>query len=139
MARTTDPLDSIPLFAAVPKAARKHLAPLFREERFAPNQEIVTEGQPGGRMYIIVEGNAAVIWGGRTRKKIGAGALIGEMSVFDRSPRSATIKTETPVVALSMSSTEFLGALEEQPTIARAVMRTMAERLRGLEKDLAQH
>jgi CRP-like cAMP-binding protein len=133
---STDALAKIPLFSRVPKRDLKHLADRVREERFRPGVDIVTQGQAGGRMFVITSGSAKVVVNGRTVRRLGVGSLIGELSVFDRSPRTATVHTETEVAALSLSSVEFLAVLDEQPSIARSVMQTMADRLRSIEKTL---
>ena len=136
MSKRTDAVKSIPLFSRVPSRDLKHIVDRLRDEHFSPGQKIVTEGEPTGRMYIVTTGRAKVIVRGRTRNHLAAGALIGELSVFDRSPRSATIEAETDVTALSLSSVEFGALLEEQPSIATAVIRTLADRVRKLEKEL---
>jgi CRP-like cAMP-binding protein len=64
---------------------------------------------------------------------MGKGGLIGELSVFDPAPRSVTIEAISDVSTLSLSSTAFLALLEDQPTIARAVIMVVVRRLREAE------
>jgi CRP-like cAMP-binding protein len=124
------------MFSAVPKRSLKYLAAAVSEENFRPGQAIVEAGEPGGRMFVIASGQAEVRIGDAARRQLGPGSLIGELSVFDHSPRTATVVAGTDVKAIALSSTEFQAVLDEQPSIARAVILTLVSRLRALEKDL---
>jgi CRP/FNR family cyclic AMP-dependent transcriptional regulator len=60
----------------------------------------------------------------------GPGDLLGELSAIDESPRSATAVALDPVSALVLSDSDFLSFLEEEPHVARVVLRTLSHRLR---------
>lgn len=136
MASRQQHLAAIPLFAGVPKRAMKFISDVVVEERYRPGQTIVRAGEPGGRMFVIATGQAMVEIGKSRRRRLGPGALIGELSVFDHSPRTATVTAESDVTAFALSSTEFQSVLDEQPSIAKAVILTLVSRLRATEKDL---
>ena len=55
------------------------------------------------------------------------GAFVGEMALLERAPRSASVKTLTPVRLLALSRTDFIGLLKKSPDLAMAViqMKTM--------------
>lgn len=132
-----DTLRRVPLFSAVSTRDLKHLRKQLREETFNAGQDLVTEGDAGGRMFVITEGRVKIIVGNRTRRVDGPGAVVGELSIFDRGPRMATVRAETRVEALAISSTTLLALIEEQPSMTRAILRTMATRLRECEKALS--
>lgn len=129
-------LQAIPLFSGLSLRDLKVVRRQLQDETFRAGQSLVSEGDPGGRMYIIRAGRVKVVVSGRTRRTEGSGAIIGELSVLDRGPRTATVVAEGLVDAWSMSSTTFLSILTEYPSIARAVLRSMATKLRETDKSL---
>ena len=85
---------------------------------------------------MIIEGRAKVIQGGKTKRTLGPGAHFGEMSLLDRSPRSATIEAETQVRALALSPTSFAGILADNWTVTRKILAELSTRVRALDKQV---
>lgn len=136
MADVTDLLKRVPLFEGLSKRDLRHVAHETREQWFNPGQAIVAEGQAGGAFYLIVEGRANVKVNGRKRSTMGPGDAFGEISVIDRSPRSATVEAETRVKTLAISSHNFMSLLEEHFAIAQKVLLGLCARVRELDKSL---
>ena len=127
-------LANIGMFAGVPKRDLRYVAEQFRVEWFKRGETIVREGDPGARLFVLTEGEARVVSAeGRTRKRLGKGSIIGELSIIDPAPRNFTVEAVSDVSAVSVSSTAFLALLQDQPMIARAVMRILVRRLRDVE------
>ncbi len=61
------------------------------------------------------------------------GDSFGEMALIDEGPRSATIVAATDLRCLALSAWDFKPFVEEHPSIAWALLRTLARRLRDLE------
>jgi CRP/FNR family cyclic AMP-dependent transcriptional regulator len=129
-------LAKVPLFEGLSKKELRSLAKELKEESFNAGQDIVTGGKPGGRFYLIVDGRAKVIQGNRTKSTLGPGDYFGEMSIIDKGPRSATVRADTYVRALSIASWNFLSVLEENFSIARKIMETLSARVRESDKSL---
>lgn len=131
-------LGSVPLFEGLSK---KELDLIYREAKqaqFEPGHDIVEQGATGVGFHLILDGKADVLIGGRKRATLGPGDYFGEMSLLDGGPRSATVKTATPVRTLALTSWAFLPLLDKMPSIARKLLVELSRRLRGLEKSL-QH
>lgn len=64
----------------------------------------------------------------------GPGALLGELSVFDRRPRSATVAAVEPVTMLVVPLADFEAYLREQGRVAFLLMRILADRLRDADR-----
>lgn len=128
-------LQRIPLLAGLSKADIKRVLAETQLERFPKGQVIVSEGDPGGRMFVIVEGLAKVTVGGRKRKTLGPGDHFGEISLLDKGRRSATVSAETEVTALSLTSWNFLALLKEHWSMSAAVLKGMASMIRDLDSD----
>src|SRR3954467_992064 len=99
--REHDPLKlvaSIPLFASLEPEVRNPLAALIRLRRYAARETVVWEGQPGGTLYLSLSGYfKAVTTGSDGREMLlsvmGPGEVLGELSVLDGQPRSASVIT----------------------------------------------
>ena len=91
------------------------------------------EGEPGVGFFVVVEGSASVSIGGEARATIGPGDSFGEMALLDEGPRSATIVAATDLRCLALSGWEFKPFVEENPSVAWAMLQTLAGRLRSLE------
>jgi CRP/FNR family transcriptional regulator, cyclic AMP receptor protein len=127
-------LGEIPLFAGVPARHVRKIAGLGRIARFDAKEPIVSAGDPGEVFYLILSGRATVRRGrGRAKTEIGPGAYFGEMALLDGAPRSATIVAETETVCLMLARQRFTKVLKDEPTVAFALLRTLAARVRELE------
>ena len=131
-----DALAKVPLFQGLSGRDLKFLAKQLKEETYKPGQVIVSEGDTSGRLYVILEGTAKVSINGRSRRRMGEGSLIGELSILDKGERTATVSAESEVRAVSLTSTTFLSLLSENWTATRAVLATLARRIRELDKNL---
>src|SRR3990172_3935340 len=128
-------LRAIPLFSDVSDADLELIASHLIERRYARNTTIVEEGLPGDYMYVIREGRVKVTkLSEEGREKIlqmlGEGAFFGEMALLDHAPRSATVKTLSPVRLLALSRSDFLSVLRRSPDLAMAVIQELTRRLR---------
>jgi CRP-like cAMP-binding protein len=128
-------LRSVPLFEGLSKSELKHIAGEAREELFSPGQDIITQGQTGGPFFCITEGRADVYVDGDKTADLGPGSYFGEMALLDGSPRSATIRAETHVKALAISSWNFLAILEENWDLTKKILGQLSSRIRELEQD----
>jgi len=99
-----------------------------------PGRSLASEGEPGGRFYLILEGKAEVTVGGESRAELGAGEYFGEISLIDGEPRSATVTAASELRVLSLASFTFAPLLVEHPTITRKILLEMCARLRGAEE-----
>jgi len=131
-------LKSAPVFERV---AGDDLAPLARiaeEEVFAAGSAITTEGEPGDALYIIVRGKVRISREGTVLAALGPGETLGEMSVFDGAPRSATGTALEETEVLRIGNEEFYEVLHEQVEIAEGVIRVLSDRIRNLDREVAE-
>ncbi len=130
-----DSLSAIPLFSAVSKTDLEKISELLIERRYPKNAIILEEGLPGDYMYIVREGRVKVTkLSDDGREKIldmkGAGEFVGDMALLDRAPRSASVKTLSPVIVLALSRGDFMGLLRKSPDLALAVIQELTHRVR---------
>ncbi len=128
-----DALSTVKLFSACNKKELQAVARLCTPISIAEGETMTTEGTSGKECFVITAGKATVTIGGQPVGIVGPGDCVGEMSLLDGGPRTATVTASSPLSAYVMSPREFQSLLEISPAIARKLATTLAQRLRALE------
>jgi CRP/FNR family transcriptional regulator, cyclic AMP receptor protein len=131
-------LGQVPLFEGFSKRELEAVFSSAKITEFSPGKPVVEEGATGVGFHLILEGEAAVTVGGRKRAVLRSGDYFGEMSLIDGGPRSATVRADTRVRTLGLTSWAFLPLIDDHPSMARKMLVEISRRLRGVEKSL-QH
>jgi CRP-like cAMP-binding protein len=103
---------------------------------------IVRQGEAGDCMYVVQEGQVEVVVE-RDGKEVplrvlGEGEFIGEMSLFEREVRSATVRALGPARLLTVDRTGFLRRIHQDPSLAFRVVETLSRRVRDLTDQVAR-
>jgi CRP-like cAMP-binding protein len=149
-AETIRMLGEVPLFAGLTKGQMGAVAKLVDHESFEPGAVLVTEGRDGVRLLMVRSGTAAVTRGrpvsedgpnggvepGTSRRlaTVGPGDLVGELSLIDGWPTSASVVAETPLEALVLYRTRFNRLLRSMPQLYPRLLRAMAARIRAVDR-----
>ena len=88
------------------------------------------QGEPGDVLYIILSGQVEIRIGGQAVETVGAGAIVGEMALIDKAPRSAAAIVVSEAAVVPVDERRFLFLVQQTPYFALNVMRAMADRLR---------
>ena len=112
------------------------VAATVTDRKYGKHQFIVREGDPGDTFFILVKGSVSVCRiapdGRETILSIlKEGDFFGEMSMFDSSLRSASIKTLTEVEVGAIRQADFVVLLDRNPRIGRSLVIALSERLRA--------
>ena len=103
---------------------------------------IVREGDAGDSMFVIQEGQVEVLKeddGELTRIRVAKeGEFMGEMAIFEREKRSATLRASGPVRVLTIDKKNFLRRVHEDPSLAFRIVQTMSSRIRELSDEIAR-
>ncbi len=134
-----DALGDIPLFSNLTKKERMELARHVDELPIKNGAVLTRQGAAGDAFYLIVEGKADVIKNGKKIARLGAGDSVGEMSLLDGEPRSATVMMTSDGSVLTMPRREFSGVLREIPAIAYKMLVTLSLRLREANSRLVDN
>jgi CRP/FNR family cyclic AMP-dependent transcriptional regulator len=129
-------LGKVPLFEGLSRRELESILAAGKQIVHGEGHDIVEEGATGVGFHLILEGEADVLVGGVPRAKLRAGSYFGEMSLLDGGPRSATVRTVTPVRTLALTSWAFMPLLDKSPSIARKLLLEMSKRLRKVEDSL---
>ncbi len=135
MPELTDLLKEVPTFSELDADALESLAGKSRRHTFKKNTVIMPEGEPGECLYIIESGSVKVFVGDEDGRELvlyqeGPGTCIGDISLLDDAPRSASVITLEKTVAWSLSKQDFLACIEQNPQMSLKIIRTLTRRLR---------
>ena len=87
--------------------------------------------------YIVADGSVVISKkmndkeGERVLRKLGRGALVGEMALIQNAPRAATVRTTTECTVLEMEKKDFETILSQSPRMAIDIIRTTLDRMRA--------
>ena len=128
-------LQRVPLFAKVGPEALEEIG-LITEERDAPAGTVLThEGRHEGYFFIIVSGTVRIERGNETINTIRDGDFVGEISLLDVGPRTATATTESDCRLIVMTYPRFQQLLETSPAVRTAILEEVGRRLRRLDDE----
>jgi CRP/FNR family transcriptional regulator, cyclic AMP receptor protein len=110
-----------------------------RSRRFRPRQRLFREGEPGDHVVAILSGRVKVSLQTRSGREIllavkEPGDLVGELSVIDGRPRSATATALDAVEALVVPAPAFTEFVEGHPRIAVRLLHTLAAQIRDADR-----
>jgi len=128
-------LAASPLFTTLTQGELAALARTAQRLEFQPERPIFHMNTMGDGLYILAAGRVKVVVPTPEGKEVilatlGPGAFFGEMALLDDEPRSASVVAELPSVVYRIHRNDFSRLLETHPSIARALLREMARRLR---------
>jgi signal transduction histidine kinase len=131
-------LGKIDLFSSFCADEIRSFAQNISEEVFEPNEILFHEGMPGQDMYILLEGSLKIFKDGRTITIIEAIDYVGEMSIIEDKPRSATVQAIEYCRLLKISYKQFQEYFATQPRSLVSLMMTLSQRIRKDTKLIAK-
>ena len=128
-------LAELPLFNGLSNEQLSKLGTFLRYKRVSAGAEIIRANQPGGNAYIILDGSVKIHIDQPDGSDVilailGAGELVGEMSLADSLGRSATVVALEPVTLLSIDRVTFWDSLREMPNMTYNLVSILSRRLR---------
>lgn len=130
MTTTADVLRTVPLFQGMTDAAVEAIGALAEETDFAAGDVLVREGDPGDAFIVIVDGRATVDQGGTIVRELSSGSFVGEISLIDGGPRSATVTAVEPIRALVLHRDGFDRLMHDFPVVRLDLVTALTQRLR---------
>ena len=139
-AETLTFLREVRLFKDIAQPELTTLAETLRERPLKRGQVLVREGEAGEEMFVVLRGSMVISKAvtGRVEQvlaRIGPGDFFGEMSLFDRSPRSATVQADADATLLVLDREALRRLTELSPRAAAAffyaLVQVFIERLRA--------
>ncbi|PYQ43548.1 MAG: cyclic nucleotide-binding protein [Acidobacteria bacterium] len=128
-------LAEIPFFHFLDDGERVSLATQLEEVQVPEGQILFNYGEPGDCLYVIRSGKAEVFFKDDTGTRIvlevaGSGDVVGELSLLDGGPRTASVVVTEKLDALRLDRADLDQFLRTHPAAAIDLMSSMGRRLR---------
>ena len=141
MLSNLDLLRRVPLFSLLTVAQAEVISGAVIKRRFKRGEALVEQGQKSNALFILLTGSARVMTSdSRGREVILAtlaqGDYLGEMSIIDNEPHSATVRAEVATDVLMLGRAEFARCLTENASMSLVVMRGLVKRLRHADRKI---
>jgi MFS family permease len=104
-------LRANPIFAPLPASSLEQLAHALEEMPAPSGEEIVRQGEPGDRFYLIKQGALDVYIDGKQVQSLEAGDSFGEIALLRDVPRTATVRARTDALLYALDRRHFLAAV----------------------------
>jgi CRP/FNR family transcriptional regulator, cyclic AMP receptor protein len=128
-------LAKVRLFEGLNPKYIKGLAGIATERSFKPGDSLMRQGESGIGLFIILSGKVRIEKVDTAGRKVeiaenGPGDILGEMAVFDGSPRSASVTATVETTSLVLASWEFNAFLKAHPEAALELLPIVVKRFR---------
>ena len=122
-------LSRIALFAGLDDSDQRVVATWLDVGAFDPGYKLTHEGASGYAFFVLHDGTADVIVGGKAVRSLGAGDFFGELSMLGDGRQTATVTITAPSTVWTMFGTRFRELQQQHPEIAAAIEKVAAERV----------
>jgi CRP/FNR family transcriptional regulator, cyclic AMP receptor protein len=141
MLSNLDLIRRVPLFSMLTADQARAVADGVVKRRYRRGELVVEQGKKSNALFILLNGRARVLTAdSRGREVILAvlqsGDYVGEMSLIDNQPHSATVRCEVQTDMLILGRTEFARCLPENSSLSYAIMRGLVHRLRSADRQI---
>ena len=136
-------LKKVSLFSELSDAELDLLAQVAVEVGYPRNSQIVREGDPGGSLLIVRSGEVRIVLDHPMGEPVHVstfrpGDFFGEMSLFDRKPRSATATAVVDSRIIEIGGEAFMNVIAKTPQMALKVLAEIASRVRHTDETVRE-
>ena len=130
-------LKSVSISSTTPEDILVDVTTVLDEVEVKAGESILTKGDMGNSMYIVVEGQVRVHDGERTLNFLGAREVFGEMAVLDSAPRVASVTATEDTQLLRLDQAPFYELMENRIEIVRGILQVFSGYVRDRVQDVA--
>ena len=136
-------LRQVSLFTGLSDDDLREMESVVRERSFRKNEVIFHAHEAGSALFVIKRGRVKISMDDRSGKEVilrilEAGDFFGEMSLLDGQPRSATVSSLEPCLALILSRDQFLRFITRHPEVVMKMLTTLSQRLRKADEKISR-
>jgi CRP-like cAMP-binding protein len=141
MLSNLDLIRRVPLFSMMTTEQAQTVADGVVKRRYRRGEIIVEQGRKSDSLFILLSGRARVVTSdSRGREVILAvfepGDYLGEMSLIDNEPHSATVRAEVQTDVLVLGRSEFAACLPDASSLSYSILRGLVARLRNADHQI---
>ena len=130
-----DALKRAPLFEGLSRKELSQLARVTEDLEVPAGEVLCREGETGQEFFVIVEGETDITSKGKRVASRGGGDFVGEIALLENTTRTATVTAKTPLRIFVLTRQDFRRLVDENPTVERKVLQTLARRVVELSSD----
>jgi CRP-like cAMP-binding protein len=141
MLSNLDLIRRVPLFSLLTVEQARLVADGVIKRRLRRGEIIVEQGRKSNALYILLNGRARVLTSDSKGREVilavlEAGDYVGEMSLIDNEPHSATVRAEVPTDLLVLERQAFARCLPDSSSLSYSVMHGLVKRLRAADRQI---
>ncbi len=141
MLSNLDLIRRVPLFSMLTVEQAQTIADGVVKRRYRRGEMIVEQGRKSDALFILLSGRARVITSDARGREVilavlEAGDYLGEMSLIDNEPHSATVRAEVQTDVLVLGRNEFSVCLPDNSSLSYAILRGLVARLRNADRQI---
>ena len=142
MLSNLDLIRRVSLFSMLTPEQAMALAATVSKKRFKRGQILVEQGKKSDALFIVLTGRTRVLMTDNKGREVilatlKSGDYVGEMSLIDNEPHSASVVADQQVDVLVLGRDSFLRCLGENIEMAHSVMRVLVQRLRKASENIS--
>lgn len=125
-------MPPVPIFSFLSRAALQALMERVEVRTFAPGARLITQGEQGNSLFVLVDGEVSVVREGPPRVELThlkEGAFFGEIALVTKAPRTATVDAVRESLVLEISRDVFNELVQSHPDMLKVILRHLRERL----------
>ena len=136
-----DLIRRVPLFSMLTNDQAQAIADAVVKRRLRRGELVVEQGRKSNALFILLNGRARVLTADSRGREVilavlEAGDYVGEMSLIDNEPHSATVRAEVQTDMLVLGRAEFSRCLPETTSLAYGILRGLVSRLRAADRQI---
>lgn len=136
-----DLIRRVPLFEVLTPIQAQQVAAAVTKKRYKRGESVVDEGKTTDALYLMLSGRARVLMTDHKGNEVilailRTGDYVGEMSLIDGAPHSATVMTEVQTDVLILGRADFLRCVGDNAAVALSLMRGLVQRLRHADRKI---
>lgn len=121
-------LEKVPLLRQLDLQDLAQVAAVAEEVTLPPAAVLFRQGDPGDALWVVLDGEVAILLAGREVNVMRRGQSFGEIAVLDDAPRTAEARSRDDVYALKIGRRTFAALLQRNGALRLAVVRELAAR-----------
>jgi CBS domain-containing protein len=133
-------LKQVPLFSTLTLEQLASLDRLMVTRHYVKGERVFRKGDVGAELCVIVDGEIRIYLdhaGGEvTLATHGAGSVVGEMSVFDEEPRSASAQAISDTTVRVLRRDRLHAIVNEHPEVLLEFIKNLSQRIRAMDEKL---
>ena len=122
VAQKREVLARMPIFARLAESELMRVMQVVEVRPFADGQTVITEGEKGDELFIVLSGAVNVLRGNDELARFGPGEHFGEMALIRSVPRSATVVSDGVSELMAIRRTDFFEILRNEHQTAVKIL-----------------